>query len=72
MSMIEAVNKINCRAEEAVGWGEKIGAVLFGFRVDEKNAEGVPQCVDEEIAQILGRLDKLNRMLCAISENIGA
>lgn len=72
VTMIEGVNKINCRTEEAIGWSEKIGCTLFGMALEVENANTVPNCVEDEIAQILGKLDKLNGMLCEISERIGA
>lgn len=70
-TMIEAVNKINSRTEEAIGCCEKIGCTLFGMALEEKNANTVPNCVEDEISQILFKLDKLNVMLCVISERIG-
>lgn len=72
VTMIEAVNKINCRTAEAIGWSEKIGCTLFGMALEVENADTVPKCVEDEISQILYRLDKLNRMLSEISERIGA
>ena len=72
VTMIEVVNKINCRTEAAIGSCEKIGCTLFGMALEEKNADTVPNCVEDEISQILFKLDKLNGMLCVISERIGA
>jgi hypothetical protein len=72
VTMIEKVNKINCRTEEAVGWCEKIGCTLFGMALEVENANTVPNCMEDEISQILSKLDKLNGMLCVISERIGA
>lgn len=72
VTMIEAVNKINCRTEEAIGCCDKIGCTLFGWVLEDKNADTVPKCVEDEISQILSKLDKLNGMLCMISECIGA
>lgn len=72
VTMIEVVNKINCRTEEAIGWSEKIGCTLFGKTLEEKNAEAVPNCVEDEITQILFKLERLCGMLGEISEHIGA
>lgn len=72
VTMIEVVNKINCRTEDAIVCCEKIGCTLFGMDLEEKNADTVPKCVEDEISQILFKLDKLNGMLCVISERIGA
>jgi hypothetical protein len=72
VTMIETVNKINCRTEEAIGLCEKIGCTLFGKTLEEKNADAVPNCVEDEISQILFKLGTLNGMLVEISERIGA